>query len=180
MPQPELKTERLILRPFTLDDALAVKQLAGDPAIADTTLNIPHPYADGMAESWIETHAKTFARGGGVTYAITRRDDGTLVGAIGLTCDQRHDRAEMGYWVGQPYWGQGYATEAARALLSYGFTELGLNKICANHFERNPASGRVMQKVGMGYEGLQRQHVRNGDQYEDLVTYGILRSEFAD
>lgn len=178
MKQPHLETERLVLRPFTLDDAPTVQQLAGDPAIADTTLNIPHPYADGMAEAWIKEHPETFAKGVGVTYAITRRQDGSLLGAISLRINQRHHRAEMGYWLGKPYWGQGYTTEAARALLAYGFTELELNKIYATYLKRNPASGRVMEKAGLTYEGVLRQHVRNGEQYEDLVSYGILRSEF--
>ncbi len=178
MTQPTLQTQRLTLRPFTLDDAPAVQKLAGDPAIADTTLNIPHPYADGMAEAWIKGQADAFARKGNYTYAITRRDDGILLGAIGLTQDQRHNRAEMGYWIGKLYWGQGYATEAARALLAYGFEALQLNKIYATYFKRNPASGRVMQKIGMTYEGLLRQHVRNGQRYEDLLYYGILRADF--
>ena len=176
--QPNLETERLLLRPFTLADAPTVQQLAGDPAIADTTLNIPHPYADGVAEVWIGDHAKNFNRRHSVTYAITRRADGQLVGAIGLTLDLRHNRAELGYWMGQPYWGQGYTTEAARALLAYGFAELDLNKIYATHFARNPASGRVMQKAGMAQEGMFPQHVRKGGQYEDLVFYGILQADF--
>lgn len=178
MKQPTLTTERLVLQPFTLNDAPDVQKLAGDPAIADTTLNIPHPYADGMAEAWIQSQADAFTKKGNITYAITLHEDGRLIGAIGLTQDQRHKRAEMGYWIGKPYWGQGYATEAATALLTYGFETLQLNKIYATHFKRNPASGRVMQKIGMSYEGLMRQHARNGERYEDLLYYGILRSDF--
>jgi RimJ/RimL family protein N-acetyltransferase len=179
-PQPTLQTDRLILRPFTLDDAPAVRRLAGDPAIADTTLNIPHPYEAGMAEAWIETHPQQYEKGEGATFAIVRRADGVLVGAIGIHPRAKHDRAEIGYWIGKPYWGQGIATEAARAVVDYGFETLGLNRIYAYHFGRNPASGRVMQKLGMKYEGTLRQHVRNGEQYEDLATYGMLRDEWAE
>jgi [ribosomal protein S5]-alanine N-acetyltransferase len=178
MKQPILETERLRLRPFTLDDAPAVQQLAGDPAIADTTLNIPYPYLDGMAENWINTHAEALASGKSITYAITRRQDGALLGAIGLRLNRQHRRAEMGYWMGKPYWGQGHTTEAASSLLAFGFNELDLNRIYASYLVRNPASGRVMEKMGMRYEGLLRQHVQKNGRFEDLATCAILRSEF--
>ena len=177
-PQPTLTTGRLKLRPFSLDDAPAVRKLAGSPAIADTTLNIPHPYGEGMAEAWIATHPEKYEKGEGATFAIVRRADGALLGAIGIHPREAHSRAEIGYWIGEPYWGQGIATEAARAVVDYGFGTLGLNRIYAFHFGRNPASGRVMQKLGMRHEGVLRRHIRKGEQYEDLVTYGILREEW--
>jgi len=178
MKQPVLETERLRLRPFTLDDAPTVQQLAGDPAIADTTLNIPHPYLDGMAENWINTHADALASRKSITYAITSRQDGALLGAIGLTINRQDRRAEMGYWMGKPFWDRGYTTEAARALLAFGFNELDLNRIHASYLVRNPASGRVMEKMGMRHEGLLRQHVQKNGRFEDLATCAILRSEF--
>ena len=176
--QPLLGTNRLSLRPFTLDDAATVQRLAGDEAVAATTLNVPHPYEDGMAEAWIRTHGRRFDRGEAVTFAVTLRDDGTLIGAIGLTIDDRHGRAELGYWIGKPYWGRGYATEAGRAVVRYGFEVLGLNRIQASHFEGNLASGRVMQKLGMAYEGRRRQAVKKGDRFIDLDGYAILKSEY--
>ncbi len=151
---PTLKTERLILRPFEMSDVTDVRLLAGDRAIADTTLNIPHPYEEGMAEQWIRTHQPRFEAGELVNFAITMRADGELVGAIGLVIERRFDRAELGYWVGRPYWRQGYCTEAGRSVLKFGFMELNLNRIHASHLCRNPASGRVMQKLGMTREGL--------------------------
>lgn len=175
---PSLQTERLILRPFSLKDASDVKRLAGDPAIADTTLNIPHPYADGMAEEWIETHQSTFDGGVGVTFAITLRQSGELAGAIGIRKNMRFNRAEMGYWMGKPYWGKGYCTESAKAVIVYGFDEMELNRIFAYHLTRNPASGRVMEKAGMSYEGHLRQHTLRKGVYEDLKLYAILRDEF--
>ena len=83
----------------------------------------------------------------------------------------------MGYWIGVPYWNKGYCSEAAKALIGYGFDELGLNRVFAEHMVRNPASGRVMEKAGMTYEGTLRQHVKKWDRYEDLKVYGILRTE---
>jgi ribosomal-protein-alanine N-acetyltransferase len=176
--QPELTTERLLLRPFALADAPIVQQLAGDEAIASTTGTIPHPYEDGMAEEWIRTHPKAFEEGKGVIFAITLCEDKTLIGAIGLTIERDHERAELGYWIGKPYWGNGYCTEAARAVLNYGFAELGLNRIYATHFSRNPASGRVMEKIGMACEGCQRQHFRKWGTFEDLKVYAILRAGY--
>ena len=176
--RPTLETERLILRLFELSDAADVQRLAGDWEIADTTLNIPHPYKDGMAEEWIATHVPQFEAGKQVVFAVTLRQTGDLIGAIGLTISQRFQRAEIGYWVGRPYWNQGYCTEAGHAVIGHAFTDLNLHRVHAFHLARNPASGRVMQKLGMTREGLARQHVRRWDVYEDLVLYGILRSEW--
>lgn len=176
--QPELRTERLLLRPFTPGDAPAVKELAGDRDVAATTRLIPHPYEIGMAEAWIATHADKFQRGEFVTFAIVARNEGNLVGAIGLVLNQKHDRGELGYWIGKPFWGLGYCTEAARAVVRYGFESLALHRIYANHMTRNPASGRVMQKIGMRQEGQLRQHLKKWGQFEDIEVYGILRSEW--
>lgn len=175
---PKLLTERLLLRPFTLDDAPIVQQLAGDREIASTMVNIPHPYEDGMAEEWIGTHQERFDRGELVNWAIVRWGDDTLVGAIGLGIHPSHGRAELAYWIGKPFWGEGYCTEAAEAVLDYGFSVLGLNRIYADHMSRNPASGRVMEKIGMRYEGCLREHVKKWDVFEDIKVYGILRSEY--
>ncbi len=175
---PTLETERLTLRPFTLDDASDVQRLAGDPAIADMTLNIPHPYKDGMAEGWISKHQEAFDKGDQVTLAITRTEDGTLLGAISLVAIAAGHQAEMGYWVGKPYWGDGCCTEAARAVTWYAFTDLNLIRVHARHITRNPASGRVMQKIGMKHEGSQRLHVKKGDALEGMELYGILKDEW--
>ena len=176
---PTLHTERLELRPFTLADAPRVRALAGEREVASTTLNIPHPYEEGMAEAWIRSHDPAWMRRERVTYAITTEADG-LVGAISLGLVLVHRRAELGYWIGVPYWNRGYATEAARAVIGFGFDTLGLERIHATHLTRNPASGRVMQKVGMQFEGYLRQHVIKWDRPEGVNIYAILRSDGAD
>lgn len=177
-PQPVLRTPRLRLRPLLPSDAAAVQRLAGDFAVAHSTLNIPHPYEDGMADAWITTMAEDFAAGRQVVFAVTDGATAELIGAIGLVLRLEHARAELGYWIGQPFWGRGYATEAVREVLRYGFGSLGLHRIHACHFARNPASGRVMAKAGMRREGISRAHVRRFDRFEDLVQYGILREEY--
>ncbi len=178
MLQPTLYSQRLILRPFRMQDAGAVQVLAGDRDIAANTLNIPHPYPEGQAEQWIATHEGRFERLEGVTFAIVPRDSETLVGAIGLEVSKQHNRAELGYWIGKFYWNRGFATEAAQAVLEYAFNELGLARVYASHFKRNPASGRVMQKAGMRREGRLRRHIRKWGRYMDLEIYGILREEY--
>lgn len=176
---PVLTSTRIRLREFSLFDATVVQQLAGDFRIADTTLAIPHPYPDGTAEAWISTHESEFAMGTAIHWAIERLSDTRFLGAVSLVnISPESEKAEIGYWIGVPYWGQGYCTEAARAVLAYAFDELQLNRVYAYHFLRNPASGRVMQKLGMKKEGELRQHFKHWDVFEDVAIYGILRSEF--
>lgn len=174
---PHLRTPRLLLRPFSIEDAPAVTLLAGDRAVASTAARIPHPYEEGMAEAWIATHPGAFRDGQSVVLAITLPADNRLVGAIGLEISGEDRRGELGYWVGKPYWNRGYATEASQAVLEYGFQVLDLDRIYAHHFLRNPASGRVMQKAGMKHEGCLRQHVLKWGAREDLEVYGILKAE---
>lgn len=176
--QPKLETPRLILRPFELADAADVQRMAGAPEVADTTLNVPHPYEDGMAEAWIESHPGQFAKGTIITYAITLKDGGSLIGAVSLGLTPRHQRAELGYWMGMPFWNKGYTTEASAALIEYGFSSLGLHKITASHFTRNPASGRVMQKLGMTLEGTHHSHFLKGERFEDVAVYGLLTDQW--
>jgi len=175
-----LDTARFLLRPFTLADADDVTRIVSDRELAATTLNIPHPYEPGMAAAWIATHADGLHRQSPVVFAVTRRDGDELVGAIGLSLEAEHHRAELGYWVARAAWGQGVCTEAARAVLQYGFGVLGLERIFAHHFAGNPASGRVMQKLGMRHEGTLRGHIEKWGRREDVECYGILREEFSE
>jgi ribosomal-protein-alanine N-acetyltransferase len=176
--RPTIKSERLLLRPFVLSDAKRVQFLAGNKAIASTTLHIPHPYEDGMAEEWIGTHQEGFEKGELFNFAIELWASKELIGAIGLVVNDEHAHAELGYWIGEPYWNQGYCTEAAFEVLRYGFEEIGLNRIYAMHLSRNPASGRVMEKVGMLHEGCRRQHFQKWGIFEDVEFYGIIGIDF--
>lgn len=175
--QPTLETARLLLRPFNDADAPAVQEMAGHRDVARFTLNVPHPYLPGMAAQWIAGHARAWSERNGMTCAIERREDGNLVGAIGLRIDGQNERAELGYWIGHVYWGNGYATEAGRELVRFAFDTLGLNRVMARHFTSNEASGRVMQKIGMRREGLLRQHYLKWGEFEDVVIYGILATD---
>jgi len=175
---PTIETERLVLRPYTLADAPRVQQMCNDPEVAATTLALPHPYPDGAADQWISTHEERFREGKGLTLAITLRQSGLIVGTMSLDpISPTHRRGELGYMVAREHWNHGYCTEAARAVISYSFARLGVNRVQAMHFPRNPASGRVLQKLGMTREGTLRQYVSNRGTFEDAVMYGLLRSE---
>lgn len=175
---PRLTGERLVLRAMTPDDAPDVQRMAGDRRVAQTTSLIPHPYPDGAAEQWIATHAEQFHAGAGVTWAIALRETDELVGAIGLIINAEHGRAELGYWIGAAYWNRGYVTEAGRLALHWAFVERDLNRVHAHHFQTNPASGSVMRKLGMTYEGTARKHFRKWGTLLDCVYYAILREEY--
>ncbi|MFW5995066.1 MAG: GNAT family N-acetyltransferase [Spirochaetia bacterium] len=177
-PQPVLETERLELRPFHFSDAKRVQELCSDWRIADTTLHIPHPYEDGMAEDWIATHAQKWSDAKEATFAVTYPHKREVIGAVGLRIETEHHRAELGYWVGTPYWGQGIASEAACEILRFAFDDLGLNRVYATHVPRNPASGRVMAKLGMQREGYLRSHAFARGRHEDLILYGILADDW--
>ena len=170
---PTLRTARLVLRPFTLAEAPRVRELAGAYEVAQNTLLIPHPYPEGAAEAWIATHEDDYAQNRIHHFAI---DDGQLIGSIGMVL-KSEGVAEIGYWIGVPFWGRGYASEAAAEVVRYAFEECHLHRVFACHFTRNPASGRVLQKAGMKYEGTLRQHLKKWDEYVDLAFYGILRDE---
>ena len=177
---PSLTTSRLLLRPFTSADGPEVERLAGAWEVADTTLNIPHPYPEGAGAEWIQNHAEAWAAGTGLTLAMAlSRAPGAIVGAISLSIDSEHSRGELGYWIAADHWGSGYATEAAGAVMSLGFSELALHRIQARHFTRNPASGRVMAKLGMRFEGINRGVYFRWGRFEDVAVYGILAEEWA-
>lgn len=177
MEAPTLTTDRLVLRPFTPDDAPAVHAHLADHEVAATTARIPHPYPPGAAEEWIATHAPRREAGEAVILAITLRESGALVGSIEMRLVAAHRNADVGYWVGRTHWGRGYATEAADALVRWGFATLGLHRVHAAHLTRNPASGRVLQKIGMRHEGRLRKHFLKSGVLEDLDVYGMLEHE---
>ena len=152
MNQPVITTTRLTLRDFTIDDAADVQALAGNYNVSKTTLRIPYPYEDGMAEEWIRSLSLLRDQESELAYAVTLSEPSQLIGAIGLHALEGSS-AELGYWIGEPYWGNGYCSEAAQALVEFAFDRLRLDCIRAEHLVTNPASGQVMQNIGMRYVG---------------------------
>lgn len=171
---PTIQTERLDLRPFFESDIAELVPLIGAREVAGTTLRIPHPYEEKHAREFLETPVKNNE----LRLMIRSRSDGRMCGGIGLHPDNEHKRAELGYWIGVPFWGNGYATEAARAVVRYGFENFDLNRIFAAHFAGNDASGKVLRKIRMSYEGRMRQAVVKCGRFIDLERYAILRSDY--
>ena len=171
----QLVSERLLLRRYKRSDMPSIVRLVGAREVAATTLRIPHPYTEDDARKFLGRIAleKTLT-----SFGIFLRKTGEHCGGIGLDLDSDHDRAELGYWIGVPYWGKGIATEAAREVVRYGFETLGLNRIFANCFVGNPASQRVLEKLGMKYEGRFRKHINKWGEYRDVDNYGLLTDEW--
>lgn len=174
--RPTIKTERLLLRPLLISDGWEIRRMAGNSKVAENTLYMPFPYPEGVAEEWISTHSNEFFEKKQLVLGICRKEDKVLVGCIGLTLKIEIGNAELGYWIGEEFWNQGFATEAARAMIEYGFRSLNLHKIYAYYFSNNEASGSVMRKAGMEKEGYLREHVRHWGEYKDLLLYGILNT----
>jgi len=178
MNQPTIKTERLVLRPYAMADVPAVQRIVSDREVAATTLSIPHPYPDNGAVEWLKSIDPKWNDGSGAVFAITLASSGEVIGSIGLVIKPEHRHAEMGYLIARRHWGNGYVTEAAAAVLRFGFETLNLNRIFAHHMTINPASGTVMRKIGMRYEGTMRQHIIKWGEVRDIALYGITRDAY--
>lgn len=178
---PILYTERLILRSFTLEDAADVRCLTSDPDVASATYSIENPYEEGMAEAWIQWCHEWLEDGERANFAITLKADGTLIGTVELTfrIHLPYKDAVLGYWIGKPYWNRGYATEAAKAVVAYGFREHEIDTIIADHAERNSASRRVMEKIGMHYNDSFPKDPED-DSSKDMIRYIIEKREFVE
>ncbi len=172
---PVIETERLVLSQLQEGDIPFVTEYLQDKIFSDLTSNIPYPYSREHAEFWMKMSRESFENNTGYTFAV-RNKEGKILGAIGLH-DREDDKAELGYWLGKPFWNKGYITEAATALIGFGFQELQLNKIYATYFLQNPASGRIMEKIGMEREALLKQHVRKGEEYFDIMMYSVLKNK---
>jgi [ribosomal protein S5]-alanine N-acetyltransferase len=177
MNRPVLQTKRLTLRPLQPGDARDLVRLINDPEIARNTLRIPYPYPAALADEWIATHQKDLGENDEVVWGITMRETDEFMGVIGIV-PKPFNVGEIGYWLARAHWGRGYASEAAAAVIRYGFEQRAFNRIEAGVFSFNHASARVLQKCGMIFEGVLRQSARKGDDYIDTRMYSILRSDW--
>jgi len=176
-PQSVLRTARLLLRPHRAGDAADLIRHLSERAVADGTLNVPHPYPPERAAAYIAEQPERQARGKGLSWAVTWQADGRLVGGISLALTPAHRRAELGYWIAKDEWGAGIATEASRAVIAYAFDVLVLQRVDARHYAESSASGAVMRRVGMHYEGRLRHAVWRDGVPRDLELYAMLHSD---
>ena len=146
---PVLVTERLVLRPPHVDDIPELAELANNRRLADMLGRMPHPYGEREARSFVEASADREASG--CTYAVSLAANGAFIGCAGLHA--RSHGLELGYWIGEPYWGRGYATEAAHALVDLAFRATAIDRLHVSCRVINSASRRVIHKCGFQYFG---------------------------
>lgn len=172
-----LEGDHLCLRPWRHGDESAIAGHANNPNVArNLRSSFPHPYTLEHAQEWVD--ARLSDEGPCRQFAI--EVDGEAAGSIGLTANESSGGrvAEVGYWLAEPLWGRGLATEAVRLVTAYGFGQLGHDRVCAWVFGWNPASARVLEKCGYILEGTLRRHMHRDGLQGDLLVYGLLREEW--
>ncbi len=176
----QLESERLLLNSLSYKDIPKIIEYAANPKISENVINIPFPYFEQDAVFWINSANQDLKTGEAYKFAIRLKDDKNLefMGGIGLLVDKKHNRAELGYWIAEPFWSKGFMSEAVEKILEFGFETVELNKIIANHFLTNPASGKVMIKNKMIKEAEIKEHFKKGDTYLDIIQYRLTRKEY--
>ena len=175
----QIETDRLILRPFKINDAQRVYELLADGEIGKHIGYLPDPYNLDDAQTWLSSHEEQIKNKTGLPFAMTDKQTGDIIGSISLSSiSKEHRHAELGYWLAKAYWNNGFTTEAARALLDYAFENYDLLRIHAHHIATNTASKRVLEKLGMIEEGLLRQHINHRGKQSDIIIRAILKHEW--
>lgn len=170
-----IETGQLILRPFKAADAEVVQGYVSLWEVARMTSRIPHPYPEGAATEWIASHAAARETGCEHTFCVALKEvPGQPIGAAGLRLLEPGNW-EIGYWLAPDFWGRGLATEAAQALVVYGFEKLGAEALNAGRFVDNPASGRVLQKAGFAANGIARQWSEARQEFADSSRFLLTR-----
>lgn len=171
--QPAIVTTRLRLRPMELDDGPTIHRLVNDKEICYNCVDIPYPYPEGAAESWILGHPMRFMQQQAAIFAITKDEE--IIGACGIEYKYSADHYEIGYWIGRDFWGNGYATEAAQHLLNFGLYDLNLPEIYAESLSTNVNSCRVLEKIGMQHVARTRKPCHSPPKDKDVEIYYIAR-----
>jgi ribosomal-protein-alanine N-acetyltransferase len=177
---PRIETDRLLLRPFTEDDLESVFVYASNPAVTRYTLWEAHRSPADTLRFVREYAQSRYAERVPEPLALCLRErPGWVVGSIGCFWANQANRCmEMGYALGEPHWGRGYAVEAARALTDYAFERYPIERLQAHCIAANRASARVMAKLGMTFEGQLRSALLHRGEFKDILLYSLLRSEW--
>lgn len=176
--ETQLTTPRLVLRAVTEADAPRIEECCSHREMARMMLRVPHPYPPGAALEFVQGARRRWEKGEGYTFVGQERSIGLIVVCAGLEMAPEHQHAELGYWVAMDHWGRGFATEAGGAVVQFAFELLGLHRVHAGYYSHNPASGRVLEKLGFRYEGMRPGHIRRLDQFVDLALVGMLRADW--
>lgn len=175
---PRIETQRLVIRRITMADVGDIYEYGRDPEVARHVLWDAYQSV-GEAKTYVKYVQRQYRLNEPASWGIELKATGRLIGTIGfMWWNQEYRSAEVGYSLSHAYWNQGLMTEALRAVVHFGFEEMNLNRIEAQHETTNPASGRVMEKIGMKKEGVLRQRLRNKGKYVDVALYAVLRGEW--
>ncbi len=175
---PELTTTRLKLRRIQISDIPSLVKYANNKNISDQIFNIPFPYGEEDALFRINFILQGFKNKERYVFAITEKGRDELIGEIGLHLDKANNNAQFGYWVAEPFWNKGIATEATAAVLKFGFTQLQLNKIYATHYPDNTGSGKVMLNNKMIKEAELKEHYKIDNVYKTAIQYRLTKQEY--
>lgn len=175
---PELETERLILRKITPGDVYDVFEYASDPHVTEYLTWDTHRSLEDAME-FIQYTLGRYDRDEAGEWGIVLKKTNRLIGSVGFASyDLRNNRAELGYVLSRRYWGQGIMPEAVKKILKFAFVVMGLNRVECCHLLPNEKSGRVMEKVGMRFEGIAREKIYAKGKYWDVKQYAILYSDW--
>lgn len=170
---PTLNTPRLRLMPLRLENALRLAALGDDPLVAAYTAGMPSPYTPAAAEEFIQRSAAAAERDENFVFAIHLRP-GELIGVINLRPSNRHRSGHLGYWMGAPFRGHGYMTEAVQQVMLFAFETLQLHRVHTACMAVNVASARVLEKAGLQREGLSKQAFFKEGVFHDLLQFGVI------
>jgi 8-oxo-dGTP diphosphatase len=176
--QIRIETARLVLRAPADSDVEAIVAQLSDPAVTETTARIPHPYGPDDAMGWIDSCRREREAGEGLALVIERRADRALVGSVGIHLQTAVAPVILGYWIGRAHWSQGYATEAAHGLLGHAFAELAVERVHASVYPGNPASLRVLAKLGFRVVGQIREPAPARGGVRDAILHEIRADEW--
>jgi RimJ/RimL family protein N-acetyltransferase len=176
---PSLETGRLLLRRFEMADAAITQKLLDDPEVVGNLIDKVLPYSLADAEALIKRSHQAFASGEAYVYAVVRKSNADLVGYCDIELKPGTRDGEIAYWIGRPYWWQGYATEAAKCLVQFGFETLGLERVYAYVLKRNRRSAHVLEKAGLSLEATREKSAYKDGVDEDVELYGLLRGTYA-
>lgn len=175
---PQLSTPRLLMRTLEKHQAETLCRLGNGPKIAENTASIPSPYTLQTAQDFIDGMQEKFRSVGLLSLGVHVRDSGELIGVASLRINADHHYGHLGGWTAADARNLGYATEAATALVDYGFGELGLHRVGSQCFSRNKESARVMEKIGLQYEGCRRGAFLKNGVYEDMLVFATVREDW--
>ena len=175
---PSIETEKLILGKIETKDISNIILYANNSDIANNILNVPNPFTKEDAISLVNRHIQGYENKAAYIFGIFLKEFREFTGIISLHPDNMSNKAEMGFWIGEPFRNKGIATSSVKKILSFGFSTLKLNKIFATHFTDNISSGKVLMQAGMIQEALLKEHYLKNGVYKDVLQYRLTAQEY--